>query len=268
MTGNNAQTRDQAAWQFRARRIVMPPLLLLIAGAWLLLILSLTGQFGLALFPPPDMAEPAYALGTLGARAAGWTVTVIAVVLPTALPAVDGYIAFLGKSNRPPPAILRSFAFVAGTLCVWLLFAAVVALVHTALYRNGALEAPQARLDGLAAAGGLLLAAGIYQWTPVKTACLRKCRAPISFFMTTWLDGKKGAYLMGLIHGLYCVGCTAPLLALLFIGGTAVLLSIIPVALYIAAEKILPGGEALARVAGALAVAYGGWLLFFQDSGV
>jgi predicted metal-binding membrane protein len=98
--------------------------------------------------------------------------------------------------------------------------------------------------------GGLLIAAGIFQWTPFKRACLKGCRSPLSFLMSEWREGGGGAFLMGLRHGAYCVGCCWFLMALLFVTGVMNLLWVAVIALLVMAEKFLPKGELLARVLG------------------
>ena len=85
--------------------------------------------------------------------------------------------------------------------------------------------------------GGLLIAAGVFQWTPLKRACLKGCRSPLSFLMSEWRDGTAGAFIMGLRHGSYCVGCCWVLMALLFVAGVMNLLWVAVIALFVMAEK-------------------------------
>ena len=109
--------------------------------------------------------------------------------------------------------------------------------------------------------GGLLLAAGVFQWTPLKRACLKGCRSPLSFLMSEWRDGTAGAFVMGLRHGSYCVGCCWVLMALLFVAGVMNLLWVAVIALFVMAEKILARGELLGRVIGAALVTAGAVLI-------
>jgi predicted metal-binding membrane protein len=91
--------------------------------------------------------------------------------------------------------------------------------------------------------GAVLLAAGVYQWTPLKSACLKQCRTPLGFIMTEWRDGPKGALTMGVRHGVFCLGCCWFLMGLLFVAGLMNLLWIAIVAAYILVEKIAPAGH-------------------------
>lgn len=109
----------------------------------------------------------------------------------------------------------------------------------------------------LSMSGALLIAAGVYQLTPLKTACLKQCRAPFSFVALHWRPGVFGAWRMGLEHGLYCVGCCAVLMLLLFVGGIMNLVWIAGLTLFVALEKLAPFGAAAARVAALLLIAAG-----------
>jgi predicted metal-binding membrane protein len=103
----------------------------------------------------------------------------------------------------------------------------------------------------------LLIAAGLFQWTPFKHACLKGCRSPLSFIMGEWREGAWGAFVMGLRHGAYCVGCCWALMALLFVAGVMNLVWVAVIALFVMAEKILAKGELLGRVAGIALVTAG-----------
>ena len=105
-----------------------------------------------------------------------------------------------------------------------------------------------------------MTAAGIYQWTPLKKACLANCRTPLGFLMTEWREGARGALVMGLRHGAYCTGCCWALMALLFVGGVMNLLWVAAIAAFVLVEKVVPAGEHLGRVGGVLLVGWGGWM--------
>jgi len=109
-----------------------------------------------------------------------------------------------------------------------------------------------------APAGGVLLVlAGIYQFTPLKHACLRHCRSPLSFVLNRWRDGRTGAVAMGTEHGAYCLGCCWVLMLLLFVFGVMNLLWIAALTIAVLVEKAVPGGPLLARIAGAGMIAAG-----------
>ena len=106
---------------------------------------------------------------------------------------------------------------------------------------------------------GTLIAAGLYQLSPLKQACLRKCQTPLMFFARNWRKGYGGALRMGLSHGLYCLGCCWVLMGLLFYGGVMELRWIVGLALYVAAEKLLPPSAQLSRFMGILLIGWGLW---------
>jgi len=109
--------------------------------------------------------------------------------------------------------------------------------------------------------GILLVAAGTYQWTPLKHACLSKCRSPLGFVLNEWREGRWGAFLMGLKHGAYCTGCCWSLMALLFVAGIMNLLWVGAIAGFILLEKVVPRGDRLGRVAGVVLVGWGAWMV-------
>jgi predicted metal-binding membrane protein len=109
--------------------------------------------------------------------------------------------------------------------------------------------------------GVLLLAAGIFQWTPLKHACLVHCRSPLDFIAKDWRNGISGALWMGLKHGSYCLGCCWILMALLFVAGVMNLLWVAAITIFVLAEKILPRGDLVGRVAGGVLVLMGIFLL-------
>jgi predicted metal-binding membrane protein len=116
-------------------------------------------------------------------------------------------------------------------------------------------------LHGRPAAAALLIAAGLYQLSPLKDACLGRCRSPADFLARNYRPGASGALRLGLLHGAYCVGCCWMLMALLFVGGVMNLIWIAALTLLVAAEKLLPGGNWLARIAGMAMVGWGAMLL-------
>jgi predicted metal-binding membrane protein len=106
-------------------------------------------------------------------------------------------------------------------------------------------------------AGAVLIGAGVYQWTPLKQACLRRCRSPLEFLMTEWREGSRGAFIMGLRHGAYCLGCCWVLMLLLFVGGIMNITWIAGNALFVLVEKLAPAGHWMGRVAGLALVVWG-----------
>jgi predicted metal-binding membrane protein len=109
--------------------------------------------------------------------------------------------------------------------------------------------------------GALLVLAGVYQWLPLKSACLGHCRSPLHFLGTEWREGHRGALIMGVRHGLFCVGCCWALMALLFVAGVMNLAWVAAIAGLVLVEKVVPGGQWVGRVGGVVLAAAGVWLL-------
>jgi predicted metal-binding membrane protein len=185
-----------------------------------------------------------------------WAVMMVAMMVPSAAPMV---LAFLDVNQRRQAAG-RQFVpvgiFLAGYLAIWTAYSAVATLAQWGLHK-AALLSPAMAATSPVLNGGLLIVAGIFQWTPLKHMCLKGCRSPLSFLMSEWRDGKAGAFLMGLRHGSYCAGCCWVLMALLFVAGVMNLLWVALIALFVLAEKSLPRGDLLGNVAGVALVAAG-----------
>ena len=132
---------------------------------------------------------------------------------------------------------------------IWAGFSLVAVAVQWGLDQTGLLSGMMASTSTVLA-GIILLAAGLYQLTPVKRACLRYCQSPVFFLSRYWQPGAMGALRMGFRHGSYCVGCCWFLMALLFVAGVMNLVWIAAVAIYVGFEKLLPRSRWLSRAAG------------------
>ena len=174
-----------------------------------------------------------------------WTVMMAAMMLPSATPMI--LLHRLGADGRVRRG-LWSAAFVAGYLVVW---GSVGIVVWGAAMAAGTFVMPEQRAIAVAA---ILLLAGIYQLTPLKSTCLRACRTPAEFLLTHWHRGLSGQLRLGIEHGLYCLGCCWALMAL-FVGvGAMSLVWAVGIALVVLIEKVRPEGVAFGRVAGALLI--------------
>jgi predicted metal-binding membrane protein len=150
--------------------------------------------------------------------------------------------------------------FAGAYLAVWGLFSLLAAAAQLGL-ESAALMLPMGRASSPMLGGALFVAAGLFQLTPLKNACLRNCRSPLSFIMSHWRDGTAGALRLGVVHGLYCLGCCWILMALLFVGGVMNLLWVALIAIYVLAEKLFPAGILIARLGGAAMIAFGVYLI-------
>ena len=144
---------------------------------------------------------------------------------------------------------------------VWTGFSAVATAAQWAADRNGLLSAMMASANGWLS-GTVLVAAGLFQFSAFKHACLARCRSPMGFLLTEWRPGVAGAFVTGLRHGTYCLGCCWVLMALFFVFGTMNLVAAAGLTALVFAEKALPGGPVIARVFGVGFVAAGVWVLF------
>jgi predicted metal-binding membrane protein len=202
----------------------------------------------------------AWGLADTALAFAMWAVMMAAMMLPSAAPMVAAFAAIDRARRAAGGPAWATAAFAAAYLLVWTVFSAAATGLQWAL-QAAALLSPATLRVTPAAGGVLLVAAGLYQWSPAKTACLAHCRAPLGFLLGHWRAGARGAFAMGVRHGLYCLGCCWLLMALLFAAGVMNLLWIALLAALVLAEKVAPRGRALGRAAGVALAAWGCWLL-------
>lgn len=189
-----------------------------------------------------------------------WTIMMAAMMLPSATPMVRMFSRSAEGQSGHSVGSLTS-AFVGGYLAVWTLFSAVITLAQWGLLELR-LVTPMMESSSSWMSGGLLVAAGVFQFTDFKNACLNKCRTPMGFLVTEWRPGVRGAFIMGLRHGAYCTGCCAMLMLLLFVLGVMNLAWIILLTLVVLVEKLLPAeSDWPSRALGAGLIAWGGYVL-------
>jgi predicted metal-binding membrane protein len=190
-----------------------------------------------------------------------WSVMMVGMMLPSAAPAILLYGSMVKKNRDHGSALPAVWVFAAGYLAVWTGFSLAAALLQAALEAS-ALLTPMMVSASAWLSGGLLMAAGLYQWLPVKDVCLEKCRTPLQFFLFRWRPGAAGAFRMGAEHGFFCLGCCWVLMLLLFAAGVMNLLWVALIAGFVFIEKLLPAGRLIGRLAGiGLAVAGGSVIL-------
>jgi predicted metal-binding membrane protein len=238
----------------RERLIIGGCLAAMVVLAWWYLFHTKTSMPGMDMagMDMPGMVMPGlqtWGAGTVLLLFVMWAVMMVAMMLPSATPML---LAFL-TVNRQRQASARPYVpvsiFLFGYLAVWTVFSAVATLAEWGLHQ-AALLSPAMAATSPALNGGLLIAAGVFQWTPLKRTCLKGCRSPLSFLMSEWREGAAGAFIMGLRHGAFCVGCCWVLMALLFVAGVMNLFWVAVIALFVMAEKILGKGELLGHIAG------------------
>jgi predicted metal-binding membrane protein len=186
-----------------------------------------------------------------------WAVMMVAMMLPSVAP-VTLLIAGIAKRRHEAGTVpgLSTAPFVCGYIAVWFGFAAAATVLQWRLDAAEELSETMALANTLAA-GIVLIVAGIYQWTPLKHACLSHCRSPLAFLMHHWRDGTIGAFVGGARHGAFCLGCCWMLMALLFVGGIMNLAWIAGIALIVLIEKILPWDGRIEWVTGTVLIAWG-----------
>jgi predicted metal-binding membrane protein len=205
------------------------------------------------------MAGAGWGAGELAGLFVMWTGMMTAMMVPTATPVFLLFLSVMRRRHGAAPLPLTA-AFVGGYLTIWTGFSAVAALCQYGLH-GAALLSPDAMRVAPPFAGLLLIAAGVWQWTPMKQACLTHCRSPLHFLTTTWREGAGGAFAMGARHGIWCVGCCWMLMTLLFVVGVMNLVWVAALSALVLVEKIAPQGLRLGRAWGVLLVAAGVWLL-------
>lgn len=206
-------------------------------------------------FRPWSVGEFAFTFGM-------WAVMMVGMMTPSAAPMVLIFAAVGRQASAQGKPFAATSWFLAGYLLVWLAFALVATAAQFALTRAALLDptmASSSRLFG----GIVLVAAGLYEWTPLKDACLAQCQSPLMFIQRHggFRRDPAGAVMLGFRHGAYCVGCCWVLMALLFVGGVMNLLWIAAISVFVLVEKMLPVGRLFARTAGVVLVAAGAWLV-------
>ena len=247
----------------RQRAIVIAGLVLVSLLAWAFVVAGAgTGMSIRAMstwqFPPP-MDRPeivgAWDAGHCVTMLAMWWVMMVAMMLPSASPMIllFGQVYRRARTDSKPAA---SIAWLAAGYCLaWLGFSAVATAVQFLFEKAGLVHGMMMWSLNPWLSAALLAAAGLYQLTPLKHACLSHCRSPFSFLLSHWRSGRAGMLRMGLVHGAYCIGCCWFLMALLFVGGIMNIVWIAGLAIIVLVEKVTPNGRAVSAGLGALCLA-------------
>jgi len=189
-----------------------------------------------------------------------WWVMMIAMMLPSAAPTILLAAALNRRAQVDAQPYGSTAAFTAGYLLAWAAFSLIAVALQYFLQRAGMLSMHLESVNS-ALTGALLLAAGAWQLSPMKNACLSHCRSPVQFLTRYRKPGTIGALYMGMHHGLYCLGCCWFLMALLFVGGVMNLYWIVGLALFVFIEKVLAPGRQLGKIAGVGLLGWGAVVL-------
>jgi predicted metal-binding membrane protein len=191
-----------------------------------------------------------------------WAVMMVGMMTPSVAPMVLLYALVGRKARTGGKPFAPTGWFFAGYVLVWLFFS-IVATICQWLLASMAMLNPMMATGSSTVGGLVLIFAGLYQWTPLKEACLRQCQVPIAFLSSHggFRSDPFGALRLGIDHGIYCLGCCWALMALLFVGGVMNIAWIGGIAILILLEKTLPAGRLIPRISGVILAAAGIWLL-------
>jgi predicted metal-binding membrane protein len=240
----------------RDRTIVLAGLAAMTLVAWAYLVSLVWGMRTMDM--APDVAMPQ--MQSWGAVEflllfVMWAIMMVAMMVPSVAP----LLLMFARANRQKGGsrvVGSAGILLLGYLLAWVGFSILATLAQWRLHR-AALLSPMMVSTSSVLGGLLLVAAGVFQFTPLKRACLVRCRSPLSFLMSDWRDGQWGTFVMGLKHGAYCVGCCWMLMALLFVAGVMNLLWVVAIAVFILVEKAAPRGNLIGLIAGAALIVAG-----------
>jgi len=252
----------------RQRLIVVASLVILVGLAWTYLFWGAgTGMSPLTMsnwqFPPQSsasLARPSWNLTYAIVMLAMWWVMMIAMMVPGAAPMILLYSRTRARASSRGQSLSSLGAtslFVSGYLTVWFAFSVLATLAQYSLSALGILDGVRMWSTSAGLSAAILVLAGTYQLLPAKAACLEHCRSPVNYLASHFRSGNLGAWMMGLEHGAYCLGCCWALMALLFVGGTMNLVWIAGLTILVLSEKLLARGRWFERAIGFLLIATG-----------
>jgi predicted metal-binding membrane protein len=236
-------------------RVPLAVLTLLTAVCWSWIVAMARDMYGPMTGASAWMMTPTWDVPHLLLLWAMWAVMMTAMMLPTALPLVR-LVGRAAPHQTARSAAGEAYALASGYMTVWAVFSVGATALQWSLGRLFIIT-PMMEASTRQISGGFLLLAGLYQWTPLKQACLATCQSPLDFIVRHWRSGASGAFRLGAAHGTYCVGCCWALMLLLFAAGVMNLWAIVLLTLLVGFEKLVPLGVWSARTSGALLVACG-----------
>lgn len=211
--------------------------------------MSLMGGSSMPMSGMAAMAPAPWTAATFVLTFLMWWVMMIGMMIPSSLPAILLFRRVQHHYRKDQNPGIYVAAFVSGYLIAWGVFSAAATMAQWGLGSAG-LMSQMSMSVGSTVAAALLAAAGLYQLSPLKHACLRHCRSPADFIAMHQRPGLSGALRTGAYHGIYCVGCCWLLMALLFVVGVMNLLWVAALAVFVLIEKIVPAGHGFARASG------------------
>lgn len=242
------------------RRIIAAALTAVVALAWGYVVWLATAVEPMAAMMAAATRE--WSPADFAFMATMWGVMMVGMMTPSAAPMVLLYARVGRQAAGQGKPFAAAGWFAAGYLLAWLGFSLAATFAQGLLERLLLLDA-MLTINNRLFGGAVLIAAGLYQWSPLKQACLAQCQAPLVFIQRHggFRPDARGALRLGLRHGAYCIGCCWALMALLFVGGVMSLLWIAGITALVLIEKLIPAGRLLPRLSGAGLAAAGAWLL-------
>ena len=235
--------------------LILIALVLLSSLAWTGTVYQ-AGSMGLGMITCSMTMGTPFSMGNALLYVLLWGVMMVAMMFPAIVPVVGLFSTIAGRKREQGVPFTPAWVFVAGYLVLWTLAGGVGYTVDLAIQSLPEVF-PALRTYGLVIGGLTLIAAGVYQLTPLKYLCLSQCRSPMGFLLTSWRDGALGAFRMGLHHGAYCLGCCWSLMAVLFVVGTMNLAWMGILSMVIFVEKIVPRGVEMGKATGLALIALG-----------
>jgi len=187
-----------------------------------------------------------------------WFMITLAMMLPAITPTIFLYARFALASAS---AARSTLVIIAAYLGVWGVFSVIASLAQFLLVRFGVASQVNVAVGNGSIMGALLVLAGLYQFSKLKSVCLESCRSPLPFVMRRWKPGWRGALNIGLHHGLHCIGCCWLLMAVLFVGGVMNLTWVVALAILVLIENTAPYGNRVGQGMGVVALVWGVVLL-------
>ena len=247
----------------RDRVLVLTAILIIAAIAWAYTIYTAeTGMSEMETGMGMAMADMrSWSVADFGLMFVMWAVMMVAMMAPSAAPMLLMFAAVNRRRRQQEAPFVPTIVFLAGYIIAWTAFSVAATLGNWGLHQASLLSSMMGASTTGYLGGALFLAAGVFQWSPLKYACLKQCRTPMGFLMTSWREGQGGAFRMGLEHGVFCLGCCWALMLLLFALGIMNLVWIAALAAFVLAEKVLPKSEWVSRGTGVLLIVWGLWAI-------
>lgn len=245
----------------KERIVLYGALILATAAAWSITLIETSGAPTFYPFLFQAFCGTQWTAGSAGSSFVMWVSMMVAMMLPSTAGVINAFATITRRRRARRQPYTPTLVFVGGYIVAWSCFGAMATIVQWQLYR-AAILAPNMQNTSLAFAGVILLVAGLYQFTALKSACLRGCRTPLAFIIAEWRDGHSGAFLMGARHGFSCIGCCWALMALMFCVSIMDLRWAAALTVYTTIEKLMAGGDTIIAPAfGTVAIIIGATLV-------